>query len=236
MRWCSNAHLDLATPAGLSSVASTQPVMIRNIFALLVGAMLLCSASGQTQPKIGTVDVNRVIKEYSKMRDAEAKVKEATSAANREFDDRAETYKKAIEELNRLGTQLEAPGLSGDAKSAKAKERDEKLADVQNLQREISDFRLAREEQLQQHALRLREGILQEITEAVIDRVRTKDVDVVLDKSATSESGVSPVLFARDNIDFTGEVLAALEKKDGAAAKGASPPPASASPSPAAKR
>ena len=196
--------------------------------------MLACSASAQAQPKIGTVDVNRIIKEYSRMRDAETKVKEATSAANREFDDRAETYKQAIEELNRLGTQLEAPGLTGDAKSAKEKEREEKLADVQELQREITDFRLQREEQLQQHALRLREGIVQEITEAVVDRVRTKGVDVVLDKSATAESsGLSLILFARDTIDFTGEVLAALEKKDAAPAKAASPAAAAASPAPA---
>ena len=196
--------------------------------------MIVCSASAQAQPKVGTVDVNRVLKEYSKMRDAEAKVKEATSAANREFDDRADTYKKAIEELNQLGTQLDAPGLSGDAKSAKTQERDEKLADVQELQREITDFRAQREEQLQQHALRLREGILQEITEAVTEYVRTKGVDLVLDKSATAESSSFPViLFAGNTVDLTGDILAALEKKSAAPAKAASPAAAAASPAPA---
>ena len=209
-------------------------MMIRNFFAVVVGAMLICSASAQAQPKIGTVDVNRVIKEYSKMRDAEAKVKEATSSANREFDDRAETYKKAIEELTRLRTEAEAPGLSANAKSAKEKERDEKLADVQELQREITDFRAQREDQLQQHAMRLREGILQDITEAVTEHVRTKGVDVVLDKSATAESSSLPViLFARDTVDLTAGVLAALEKKDAAPAKAASPGAAAASPAPA---
>ncbi len=210
-------------------------MMIRNLLALVVGATIVGSASAQAQPKIGTVDVNRVIKEYSKMRDAEAKVKEATTAANREFDERADTYKKAIEELNRLGTQLEAPGLTADAKSAREKERDEKLADVQSLQQEISDFRLEREQQLQQHALGLREGILQEITEGVIESVRTKGVDVVLDKSATADSsGLAVILFARDTLDFTGDVLATLERKAAAApAKAASPAAGAASPAPA---
>ena len=208
--------------------------MTRNILTLFAAALLLCGASAQAQPTIGTVDVNRVIKEYSKMRDAETKVKEATSAANREFDERAETYKKAIEELNRLGTQLEAPGLSAEAKSAKTSERDEKLADVQLLQQEITDFRSQREEQLQQHALRLREGILQDITEAVTEHVRTKGVDVVLDKSATAESSSLPViLFAGKTVDLTDAVLAALEKKDAAPAKAASPAAAAASPAPA---
>lgn len=194
--------------------------------------MIAGSASAQTQMKIGVVDVNRVIKEYSKMREAEVKVKEATSAANKEFDERAQTYKKAIEELDLMGKQLDAPGgLTGDAKSAKAQQREEKLTDVQNLQREISEFRLAREEQLQQHALRLREGILKEIIDAVVARAGAKGVDVVLDKSGTAESsGSPPVLFARDTTDFTTEVIAALEKTAGA--KGSPSPAAPASPAP----
>ena len=209
-------------------------MMIRNLVAVVVGATIVGSAFAQAQPKVGTVDVNRVIKEYSRMHDAEAKVKEATSSANREFDDRADTYKKAIEELTQLRTEAEAPGLSANAKSAKEQERDEKLADVEELQREITDFRSQREEQLQQHALQLRERILQEITEAVAEHVRPKGVDLVLDQSATAESSSFPViLFAGNTVDLTGDILAALEKKNAAPAKATSPAAAAASPAPA---
>lgn len=169
-------------------------------------------AFAQAQVKIGTVDVDRVMKEYGKTKEAEAKLKEASDAARKEFDERAEAYKKALEEINKLTGQLDAPALTATAKAAKAKERDEKIANIKNMEREINEFRQTREQQLQQQLLRLREGILKEITDVVLERGRSKNLDLVFDKSGASSNRISPILFSPDTMDFTAEVIAELNK------------------------
>jgi outer membrane protein len=168
----------------------------------------------QAQTKIGTVDMDRVLKEYHKSKEAEAKLNEATKAAKKEFDDRVEAYKKALDEINKLSAQLDAPALSADAKAAKAKERDEKIANIKNMEREINDFRQTREQQLQQQMLRLREGIVKEITDVVMERGKSKNLDLVFDKSGASLNRFSPILFSPDSMDFTADVIAELNKKE----------------------
>jgi outer membrane protein len=92
------------------------------------------------------------------------------------------------------------------------KERDEKIANIKNMEREINEFRQTREQQLQQQMQRMREGILKEIIDVVLDQVKARGLDLVFDKSGASLNGFSPVLFAREPSDFTGDVIAALNK------------------------
>lgn len=207
----------------------------------LLSAVLLASIAfpvagfAQAPTKIGTVDMNRAFKEYTKTKDAEKKINEAKDAAKKEYDERAEGYKKALDDINKLNQQLEAPALSADAKTQKAKERDEKITNIKNMEREITEFRQTRERQLQEQALRMREGIVSEITEIVLDKVKTQNMDLVLDKSGMSLNGVPLVLFSRDNAEFTNDIIAVLNKPGRASAEVApAASPAAASSRPAA--
>ena len=116
--------------------------------------------------------MNRAFKEYNKTKDAEGKINEAKNSAKKEYDDRADSYKKALDEINKLNQQLEAPALSADAKTQKAKDRDEKIASIKNMEREINEFRQTREKQLQEQAVRMRDGIVKEITDVVMKKVK----------------------------------------------------------------
>src|SRR5437868_9586791 len=104
-------------------------------------------------------------------------MKDAATAAKKEYDDRAESYKKALDEINNLNKQLDAPALSADAKAQKAKERDDKIANIKNMEREINEFRQTRERQLQEQAMRMREGIVKEITDIEMDREKSQNMD-----------------------------------------------------------
>jgi outer membrane protein len=199
------------------------------LLALAAGFAFPAASFAQTSIKIGTVDMQRAFKEYNKTKDAEGKVNDAKGAAKKEFDDRAEGYKKALDEINKLNQQLDAPALSADAKAQKAKERDEKIANIKNMEREINDFRQTREQQLQQQAMRMREGIVQEITEIVLERVKSNGMDLVFDKSGQSTNYVPVVLYSKDSADFTTDIIAALNKK----AASAPEKPATTSTSPA---
>lgn len=162
--------------------------------------------------KIGTVDMNRTFREYNKTKDAEAKINDAKNQAKKEYDERADSYKKALDDINNLNKQLEAPALSADAKAAKAKERDDKISNIKNMEREITEFRQTRERQLQEQALRMREGIVKEISEVVTEKVKSGNLDLVFDKSGNSLNGVPVVMYSRDSVDFTNDVITVLNK------------------------
>src|ERR1700724_1960823 len=199
--------------------------------ALISLLALPVAAFAQGTLKIGTVDMQRAFKEYSKTKDAEAKINEAKNAAKKEYDDRADGYKKALDEINNLNKQLDAPALSADAKTQKAKERDDKIANIKNMEREINEFRQTRERQLQEQALRMREGIVKEITDVVMDKVKTSNLDLVFDKSGNSLNGVPVLMYSRDSVDFTNDVITVLNKPGRASSITTTTSPSSSVPS-----
>lgn len=177
----------------------------------LLAALFLLGGVGaaNAQVKIGTVDMNRVFSEYSKTKDAQAKYAEAEKAANDDLNGRVETLKKSIQEISALNADLEK---SDTGKEEKAKDRDAKVAAARNLDREIAEFRTAKQKALQDQFLRMRKDIVDDIMKTVNDLVKVKAYDVVFDKSGLSAGAVPVVLYSRDDLDFSSEVIAALNK------------------------
>jgi outer membrane protein len=186
---------------------------MKNLFTLFALVLALpIGAFAQGSLKIGTVDMQRAFKEYNKTKEAESKINDAKTAAKKEYDDRAEAYKKALDEVNNLNKQLESPALSADKKTQTAKERDDKIANIKTMEREISDFRQTRERQLQEQLMRVREGIVKEITDVVMEKVKANNLDLVFDKSGMSINGVPVLMFSHDNVDFTNDVISVLNR------------------------
>jgi len=180
------------------------------LFALTLALPIAAFAQGTM--KIGTVDMQRAFKDYNKTKEAEAKINDAKNSAKKEYDDRAEAYKKSLDEINNLNKQLESSALSADKKTQIAKERDDKIANIKNMEREISEFRQTREQQLQQQLMRVREGIVKEITDVVMEKVKANNLDLVFDRSGMSINGVPFLMYSHDNIDFTNDIIAVLNK------------------------
>ena len=189
-------------------------------------ALMASAFTAGAQSKIATVDMNKIFSAYYKTKDAETRINEARTSAKKELDDRMDTYKKNLDVINKLNDEMNKPELSKDAKEDKAKARDEKIAETKNLEREITEFKATREKQLQEQAVRMRNGIVEEITKLVQEKVKTENYDLVLDKSGSSLNGVPILIFARDTMDFSDEIIAQLNKnksKDEAAAPAPAP-------------
>src|SRR5438874_3024170 len=202
------------------------------LFALTLTLPVAAFAQGTL--KIGTVDMQRAFKDYNKTKEAEAKINDAKNSAKKEYDDRAEAYKKSLDEINNLNKQLESAALSADKKTQVAKDRDDKIASIKRMEQEISDFRQTRERQLQEQLMRVREGIVKEITDVVMEKVKTNNMDLVFDKSGMSINGVPFLLYSHDNIDFTNDIITVLNKP-GRAASSTAKATSSATPARAAK-
>jgi outer membrane protein len=210
---------------------------MNKLLSLTLASLLLLPIAARAQGtlKIGTVDMNRAFKEYNKTKDAEAKINDAKNQAKKEYDDRADTYKKALDEINNLNKQLDSPALSAEKKAQTAKDRDEKIANIKNMEREINEFRQTRERQLQEQAMRMREGIVKEITDVVNEKVKANGLDLVFDRSGMSLNGVPLLMYSKDNVDFTNDVVAVLNKPGRASSISTAISPA-ASASPVAKK
>src|SRR5204863_4196316 len=79
-----------AIPTTVSSVFMKKSLSI--LFTLTLALPIAAFAQGTL--KIGTVDMQRAFKDYNKAKEAEAKLNDSKNAAKKEYDDRAEAYKK----------------------------------------------------------------------------------------------------------------------------------------------
>ena len=179
---------------------------------LLCLAILGLASTGHAQVKLGTVDMNKIFNGYFKTKDAEARINEARNEAKGELEERMDTYKKNLDAINKLNDDIQKPALSTEAKTAKTKERDDKIQETDSLKREITEFQSTREKQLQEQAVRMRNGIVEEITKLVLVKVKTENYDVVMDRSGLSLNGVPILIFAKDGLDFSDEIIIQLNK------------------------
>jgi len=194
-----------------SSVASVTPSVAAPSTPSAPSGTLPFALNAGYNPAIAFVDMNRVFKEYTKTKDAEEKINEAKAQAKREYDDRSNAYKKALDEINYLNKQLDSSGLSADAKSRTARDRDNKIANIKNMEREVTEFRTTREKQLQEQTTRMREGIVSEMR-AKIGSLDARANNLIFDKSGNSLNGVPVILFSPSNGDASNAVVAGLNQ------------------------
>ena len=82
-------------------------------------ATLLClgllgglASTSHAQVKVGTVDMNKIFSAYYKTKDAEARINDARNDAKRELDEQMDTYKKNLDDINKLNDEIAKPELS----------------------------------------------------------------------------------------------------------------------------
>jgi outer membrane protein len=186
---------------------------LKAIITLSAAAILASGLPAAAQGiKVGTVDMNKIFSSYYKTKDAESRINEARASAKKELDDRMDTAKKSLDEIKKLEEDINNPALSKNAKDDKAKSHDEKINSLRSLERDINEFKSTREKQLQEQAVRMRNGIVEEISKLVKDKVNTEGYNIVLDRSGNSLNGVPVVVYANDNLDFSDDIIKALNK------------------------
>ena len=62
--------------------------------------LLPAAPAAQAQVKVGIVDMNKIFSGYYKTKDAENKINDAREIAKKELDDRMESHKQLLDEIN----------------------------------------------------------------------------------------------------------------------------------------
>ena len=201
---------------------------MKKYLSLLLGVALIgtsSTASAQAMVKIGSVNMKKVFESYFKTKDAEQRINEARNAAKKELDERMEGYQKGVGEVQKMNEEINSPAISKETKETKSKTRDERVAELKGMEREVQEFRATREKQLQEQSARMRQGIVDDINKVVLDKVRAESYDLVVDPSGMSLNGVAVVMFAKESYDFTPDVVTALNKNKGKETVDAGPAP-----------
>ena len=180
--------------------------------ALTVLATFLSASPAAAQMKVGIVDMNKVFTSYHKTKDAETRLNDARAQAKTDLDSRLETLKGDMEAINKLEADTKKPELTADKREAAIKQRDEKINQVRNLDREIGEFRQTRERQLQEQFMRMRGDIVQDIMKVVDTKVKADGYDLVFDSSGLGVSQVKVVLYAAPSMDFSDSIITELNK------------------------
>jgi outer membrane protein len=209
------------------------------VSAAIAAALCLSAASpvaAQGSFKIGIIDMKRVFSEYYKTKDAEKSVNDGKEAAKKQLDERNAKYRDLIGKWQESQKLINDPAISEELRAQKKKEAEELSSEAKSLEREMAEFRQRREQQLQEQVTRVRKGILDEIKVLVERKAKDANYDLVFDKSGMGVNGVPFLLFSKDAVDFSQEIVGELNKdapKEAAAAAPATPAPA---PAPAKKK
>jgi outer membrane protein len=180
----------------------------------LLAALFVLGGAGfaNAQVKFGTVDMNRVFSEYYKTKDAQDKYSAAEKTANDDLNGRVETLKASMKDISQLNTDIQKPDLAKDDAEAKKKDLQTKVAAARALDKEIADYRTSKQKGLQDQFLRMRKDIVDDIMKTVNDLVKAKGYDIVFDKSGLSAGAVPVILYSRDDLDFSQDVITTLNK------------------------
>lgn len=186
---------------------------IPNIFVLFLSLAFCGAISLHAEMKIGTVDMNHVFTDYKRTSEVKAKYNASGEAIEKELNERAADLKKKMDEINQLTTAIEKSDLPKKELDAKKKECEEKIEKARALDRELVEYRSAKQKKLQDEFLGMRQGIIDDIMKVVNDQTKARGFDLVLDKSGLSAGAVPVVLVARPDLDISDEVLSILNKK-----------------------
>jgi outer membrane protein len=184
---------------------------------LIVTLFLTCAVASQAADlKFGVVDMAKAFSEFHRTKSASESFKGNVEKATQEINERWEVYRNLLGEIQKLQKVTQDPILTADERAKKGNELQEKAKEARTLEQEIGEFQNKRQGQLKQEDVQIRKGLYEEILTVVQSKAKADGYDFVFDKSGVSLSTVPVLLYYKDAVDFTDQVVVELNKGAGA--------------------
>jgi len=190
--------------------------------ALLIGFLsLLLPATADT--RIAGARVDEIFKRLKAAHELEIRV--ATERAGIQKDPRLDACRQALLELESLQKRIIETSRAGgpDAMPLQRLQREfaVKRGEAITLQREFDEFRARRTKEINLLYVEEAEKLLTEIHRKASEIAAKEGYDLLLDTGGSTNTSMSFVIYAKNPIDITDQVMAGFEL----AADPASPPP-----------
>ena len=180
--------------------------------ALIAFVLSSFCAAHAADLKFGVVDMQKAFAEFHKTKDASGKFKDNVDKAQREVNERWSVYKNLLGEIQKLQKEAQDPIVNNETRAKKGAELQDKAKELRALEQEIGEFQNRRQGQLKQEDLQIRKGLYDEIIAIVKDKAKLENYDFVFDKSGISLTTVPVLLYYKDAVDFTDQVVVELNK------------------------
>lgn len=168
---------------------------LRTYIAAAVLLLFVSGAAYAQSPKIGYIDLQRVIRDSK-----------AGKAARADFEREFQQKKNVIEQKKRQLDSLKQEFVN-NAQVMNESARKQKAEQIENLEKEFNRTRSDFRDDLQKRDLELTQKILQDI-EGIIKQIgKSGGYTLILEKT---EAGV---VYAVDTVDVTDQVIQAYDKK-----------------------
>ena len=181
-------------------------------FAALL--LLPLTASADPKMKLGTVNMAKLLTEYHLTKAAMAEEDIEREEIKKDDQERIVAIKAMNDEMKLLDAELRDPSLA----EAKRRASLEKLklydAKIKALGKERNDFLKRRGNALNQKMASIMNEIRIEVVNSVAAHAKgSTDVDYVVDSSGLTTAQVPFLLFAREKVDLTDDLLKILNKE-----------------------
>jgi Skp family chaperone for outer membrane proteins len=178
--------------------------MIKQILttSILIFALSVSNLTAAT--KALTIDMQKVFNDYYKVQQAQKKFQVSVKNANDEVELMVQEGQQISAKLQDMVKKIQNPALSEDAREKVKVEATEVQQQLRQKEADVNQYRQRMQTTLAQRRQLIISDHLDEI-KVVISRVaKSRDADVVLNKSGES------LMYARDSLEITEEVIGIL--------------------------
>jgi outer membrane protein len=177
---------------------------------LLTLGLSISNASAEL--KVVMVDMTTLLNNYHKTKSAELEDKVNQEAIRKEAAERASAMTSINEELRKLSVDFRDPQLSAEKRKSIAAEAKEKQSTLEILKNDREEYLDRSSRALNQKMVLIMDEIRAEVITAVNQYAEGADVDYVFDESGLTTTQVPFIVYVRNRVDITADVLKLLNK------------------------
>jgi Skp family chaperone for outer membrane proteins len=170
--------------------------MKRFLKNLIPALFLLIGTSAFAQYRIATVDMNRVITNYWKTKQAQVAIDERQKDIEKTGQDMMSTFNKTKEEYQKLLDSVNDPAVSSEERDRRKKAADDKLTDLRDQQDRFQQFDRGSSTTLQEQFKRTHDNIIADIRTVVSAKAKADGYTMVIDTAAQSVNGTPVVMYS----------------------------------------
>ena len=171
------------------------------ILSLTLSALSTVAASAQT--KIAVIDMKVVFDGYWKTKQASVTFEDRKKDYADQHQTMIDQYQAANEEYRKIRETASEPAISTGEKERRNQSAEEKLKEIQKLEKDIRDHQKSMEGNLTETRFRLRRNILREIQDLINTKSKTDGYSLVLDSASEGINQTPVVLFSNGANDIT---------------------------------
>ena len=180
--------------------------------AFLILVIAVCGQIAFSADRIGTVDLEKVFREYHKSRAVEEFINQHADAVRTYLNQMREQLKTLRAEMHKLGTNAGNPALSASELANAKRLADDAIRKVKAKEAEIELYTSQVTREIRELENKKRQEIMADINAEVRRRAAVRGFNFVMDSSGKTLNGQPALVVVPAERDITAEVIRELNR------------------------